>query len=87
MTYKEFSKALEKRVQKKKRKDRLIAYLLFEGIWELIPALGTLGGNILLQVFWGQYTFTKVLWAFTTIVVVANVWYFVDTIRAEMEDE
>ena len=87
MTYKEFSETLEKRVQKKKRRDRLISYLLFDGIWALIPAIGMIAGNALLQVCWGQYALVKVLWILTTIISVANIWYVFDRAKAEMEDE
>lgn len=86
MTYKEFSENLNKRVQKKKKRDRLIAFLLFEASWSCVPFVGMLLGMICLQSFWGHYIVVKVLWIFTALVGVATVWVIINDVRAEMSE-
>ena len=87
MTYKELSERIQARVEKKKKRDRLISHLLFETSWQFFPAVCMIIGMICLQSFWGQYTFTKVLWVFAGIVFIATMWYAIDDIRIDMEEE
>jgi len=87
MTYKEFSETLNKRVEKKRRKDKLISYLLFEVSWMIMPFVCMVLGMICLQAMWGQYAFTKVLWILTAVVGAFTAWGVVGDVRAEMEEE
>lgn len=86
MTYKEFSEMLNKRVQKKKRRERLIAFILYELSWSLVPFVGMVIGSAILQAFWGQYSLVKVIWILTAIVGAFTVWGVIADVRAEMSE-
>ncbi len=87
MTYKELSSRIQARVEKKKRRERFISHLLFETSWQIFPAVCMVVGMICLQSFWGQYMLVKVLWAITSIVCAATVWYAAGDCRAALEGD